>query len=77
MLLLIAFAIGTLVSCWIWSDARVTTKCLITLLYVASWGALYIPFHSLYLFPLLQCGFILIVGGMTFGVDWLTHRHWP
>jgi hypothetical protein len=31
MYLLIAFAFGTLVCCWIWGEARIFTKCVITL----------------------------------------------
>lgn len=70
-LLLIVFTFGVLVGCWVWGDMRIQWKCLITLVYITSWGLAYIPFHSLYLFPLAQVAFALGVGGWSFGIDWL------
>lgn len=76
MILLIIFAFGVLVSCWIWADVMIRTKCIFTVLYLATWGLAYIPFHSLYLFPLSQAAFAIIVGGVTFGIDWLMKDIW-
>jgi hypothetical protein len=74
MILLIVFALGSLVCCWVWGDLGTRAKFALSALYVASWGLLFIPFHSLYLFPLAQCAFAVVVGGMTSGIGWLMHR---
>jgi len=71
MVFLIVFALGSLVCCSVWGDVSTRAKCILWVLYVASWGLLLIPFHSRYLFPLSQCAFAIGVGGMTFGIDWL------
>jgi hypothetical protein len=76
MTLLIVFAFGSLVCCWIWGDVSTRTKCALSMLYIPSWGLLFIPFHAVYLFPLTQCVFAILVGGMTFGVDWIMRNAW-
>jgi hypothetical protein len=50
---------------------RVITKCILTILYAATWGLAYIPFHGLYLFPLSQAAAAILFGGLAFGIDWL------
>lgn len=76
MLILIVFAGGSLVCCWIWGDLGINTKCLLTAIYAAIWGTLWVPSLGIYLFPAGQCLFAIVVGGMTFGVDWLTRDGW-
>lgn len=77
MIFLIVIAAGCLVCCWIWGDLRIATKCILTVLYAATWGLAYIPFHGLYLFPLSQAALAIVLGGMTFGIDWLMKGIWP
>jgi hypothetical protein len=77
MVLLAVFALGSLVCCWMWGDVSLRTKDLLTVPCVASWGSLFIPSHSGYLFPLAQCLFAIVVGGMTFEMDWLMRDAWP
>ena len=76
MIPLLVIALGAVICCWIWSDARLPAKCTITALYLATWGFVFIPFHGLYLFPLGQCivGTVAVV--MTVGFEWLTHSNW-
>jgi hypothetical protein len=76
MIFLTVFALGGLVCCWVWGDASGRTKGALTAVYVATWGLLLIPYHSLYLFPIAQCLFAVVVWGMTFGVDWLMRNAW-
>lgn len=78
MIVLIVFALSSLVCCWVWSDVTVRTKCVFSGLYFASWLLLLIPFHALYLFPLAQFTLAFVIGGVTFGIDWLMRdaHHW-
>jgi hypothetical protein len=76
MIFLVVFALAGLVCYWIWGDASGRTKGVLTALYAASWGLLFIPYHGGYLFPLAQCAFAIAFGGMTFGIDWLMQRAW-
>jgi hypothetical protein len=69
MILLCVVAGGSLVACWIWGDLRVRTKCLFTVLYSASWGLCLLS--SLAAFVIAQCLLSILVGGTTFGLDWL------
>jgi hypothetical protein len=71
MLAFLIFNVVTLVACWIWGDWSNRTKCLLTALYLGTWPLLWIPFHAVYLFPIAQCAFAIVVGGMTFGLNWL------
>jgi hypothetical protein len=70
------FALGGLVCCWIWSDVSTTIKCVLSVLYAASWGLLFCPEPFRYIFPLSQAGFAILFGGITFGIDWLMRDGW-
>jgi hypothetical protein len=59
-----------LIACWWIGDVGLTTKIILTAIYLASFGLLFIPNWS-FLFIVVQCIFILIVGAMTFGTSWL------
>lgn len=76
MIFLVVFALGSLIACWIWSEVNVSTKIILTLLYVSSWGCLFIPFHARYLFPLAQSLLAVLFGAMAFGIDWLMKDVW-
>lgn len=71
MILLGVVAAGCIVFCWLWGDLRPRTKLALTLLYAVCWTPLLVPIHRLWLFPLAQCLVILVVGGATFGLEWL------
>jgi hypothetical protein len=57
MILVIVFAVAGLGSCWIWSDISVRAKAVFTVLYIASWGFVFVPVHAIWLFPLSQSAF--------------------
>ncbi len=76
MLMLIVFAVGTLVCCWVWGDQSLRAKGATTALYVASWGLLLAPSPYHLSFALAQALFAIVVGGMTFGVDWIMRDSW-
>jgi hypothetical protein len=75
-ILLYVITLGSLVFCWIWGDLRIITKLMLTVAYLATWGLTYVPFHGLYLFPLSQAALAILIGGMTFGIDWLMKGVW-
>jgi hypothetical protein len=67
------FGLVVLIFCWANGDVQLTTKIVFTLLYLASFGLIFIPNMS-YLFIVAQCGFIAMVGATTFGLDWLSRN---
>jgi hypothetical protein len=73
--LIVVFSLVVLVFCWAYGDVQPLTKVIFTLLYVASVGLLFIPEHG-YLFIVAHCALIAVVGGATFGLDWLTKDRW-
>ena len=76
MVLLIVFAVGGLVGCWVWGDATARTKGVLTALYLASWGLLLVPVYGSSLFPVAQCAFAIMFCAMAFGIDWLMRDAW-
>jgi hypothetical protein len=76
MLLLIIFALGTLICAWIWGDTSFRTNCILTAIFAASWGSLWIPEYGRIVFPLSQAIFAIVVGAMTFGIDWIMRDAW-
>jgi hypothetical protein len=71
VIFLIVLGFFCFVSSWLVSDLSFRTKCIFTIFYLSIWGALYWPFFSVWLFPLAQGLYIIVVGGATFGVDYL------
>ncbi len=60
-----------LVCVWIFGDAELSTKVLLTMLYLASWALLlWSPGVMFATHSLLS----IILGAMAFGVDWLNQR---
>jgi hypothetical protein len=66
-------ALAVLIGCWWVGDISVMTKLIATVLFVASFALLLIPNYG-FLFTVFHCVFVIVVGGMTFGLDWLTRR---
>jgi hypothetical protein len=76
--MLVVFARGVLVYCWVWGDRSPRTNLALTALYVASWGLVFLPRPSSTAFAIAQALFAIVVGGMMFGVDWIMQdaHHW-
>jgi hypothetical protein len=63
-----------LVGCmWIVGDMEFRTKAILTLLYLASFGLMFVPERS-YLFLVSQCILAAVIGFKTFGADFLSRR---
>jgi hypothetical protein len=58
------------IACWWVGDLRWTTKIAYTVLYLASFGLLFLPKYGA-LFIVAQCVLIAVIGAATFGLDWL------
>jgi hypothetical protein len=67
---ILVFGLVVLIACWVVGDQQFSTKVILTLLYVASFALLLSP-DSSFLFIAAQCLLIIIIGGATFGTDWL------
>ena len=76
MLLLMVFAAGSLVCCWIWGDVSNRTKWIFSAIYVVTWSMVFLPPPYNSYFALAQCGFVILVAGVTFGIDWLMRDAW-
>jgi hypothetical protein len=72
MLFVLILSFATLFCCWLWADVSFRTKCILTTIYAASWASLFIPDYGPILFPLSQIAMVIVVGAMTFGIDWLS-----
>jgi hypothetical protein len=64
-----------LVCCWIVGDQSLVTKLIFTGLTVVSFGLCLIPDVGGWLAMAAQAILALVVGGTTFGADWLKRRH--
>jgi hypothetical protein len=73
MLFIAVFGLAVLIACWWTGDLRWTTKVVFTLLFLASFGLLFIRGYVA-LFVVVQCAFIAVAGAATFGLDWLTRN---
>jgi hypothetical protein len=73
MVFLLGFVLCCVVACWWVGDLSLSTKAGFSALYLASWGLFFLPDHR-YLFILAQCLLAIIIGGATFGFDWLMQR---
>lgn len=74
MFLVLILAPATLICCWLWGDVSLRAKLLLTAIYGAIWASILIPDYGAILFPLGQIAFIIVVGSMTFGMEWLSRR---
>jgi cell division protein FtsX len=64
------FGMAVLIGCWFVGDVQLSSKIMFTLLYLASFGLLFVPNYG-YLFVVAQCLLIAVIGGASFGLDWL------
>jgi hypothetical protein len=64
------FALATLICCWWMGDVSIRTKIVFTVLYLASFGLLFVPAA----FIVTQCLFVAIFGVAAFGMDFLNRR---
>ena len=71
MLFTTIFNLVILVCCWLWGDVRWWTKLLFTLLTLGVWALI---FWSPAAVIVAQCVLIVVIGVMTFGIDFLTRR---
>ncbi len=56
---------------WIVGDQRTLTKIILTAIYVSSWFLVYVGFWAV---SAVQAIFCIVVGTMTFGIDWMMRR---
>jgi hypothetical protein len=68
-----ALAFMALLACWVMGEQRPLTKAIFTLLFLASCVPMLFKDYD-YLSLVALCVFVVIVGGSTFGLDWLTQR---
>jgi hypothetical protein len=73
MLFVALLGLAVLIGCWWVGDVTLLTKVIATLLFLASFALLFVPNYG-FLFTVFQCVFIIVVGGLTFGLDWLTRQ---
>ena len=71
----LVFALVVVILCWWMGDLGFRTKVILTLLYGASFGLLLVK-DAPYLFWVAQCALVAVIGGATFGVDWLRGRRY-
>ena len=62
------------VCCWLVGDLEIRTKLILTLLYLASWGLLLIPSVGGYFVIAAQALLSIVLGWMTFGVEFFGGR---
>jgi hypothetical protein len=72
---IVFFSLAVLIGCWWVGDVQLSTKIVFTLLYLASFGLVFVPNYA-YLFIVAQCVLIAVIGGASFGLDWLTRKKW-
>ena len=69
--------LALLVCCWWVGDLTVRTKLILTALYVGHFGLLLVPLFAPgygFLYLVAKPVLIALIGGMTFGWEWLTRR---
>jgi hypothetical protein len=67
-------AVLVLLACWFTGEQSPITKAIFTLLYLACFIPMLINKDYDWIGILGQCIFLVIVGGSTFGVEWLGRR---
>jgi hypothetical protein len=68
------FAFVCLAGCWLVGEQSLSTKVVFTVLYLATFGLLLLPQQD-HLFVVAQCFHVVVIGGSTFGTNWLMRRH--
>jgi hypothetical protein len=78
MLLVMVFALGGLISCWIWGDTSVRANLVLTAIYASTWAILLAPPPYNSTFVLAQALFAIVACGLAFGIDWIMRdaHHW-
>ena len=71
--MVIIFAFVLCICCWWLGDVSFRTKAVLTLLYLASFGLIFVREQS-YLFVIAQCIWVAIFGVVAFGIDYLNRR---
>ena len=67
-------ALGALIACWIRTETTTRTNLILSVLYLASCGLLFVRGYE-FLFWAAQCLLAIVNGWAAFGVDWLIRRH--
>jgi hypothetical protein len=70
-LVVIVLALVLLVCCWIVGDMEVRTKLILTLLYILSWGLIFLGGFAVTGAQALLC---IVLGLMTFGPGFFSRR---
>jgi hypothetical protein len=68
------FALVLLGACWYMGEVSLLTRILFTLIYLASWGLLFLPEYAGAAFIVAQCVLIVVFGVATFGIGFLNRR---
>jgi hypothetical protein len=78
MILVMVFALGGLISCWIWADMSARANLALTVTYAATWAILLAPPPYDSGFVLAQALFAIVACGLAFGIDWIMRDgyHW-
>lgn len=71
--MLLIFSLVVLGACWWVGDQTFRTKVIFTVLFLASFTLPYLPALSVLFIP-AQCALIVLIGGSTFGAEWLRRR---
>ena len=71
-LFVLVMAFGLLICNWWVGEQETHTKLIVTAVYVASW--LPILFIGLWAVIAIQALIVIVVGMMTFGIDWMMRR---
>jgi hypothetical protein len=64
-----------LVFCWIWGDQSVMTKLIFTGLAAATFALCFFGEAGFWLRVAAQAILAMVIGGSTFGTEWLSRRH--
>jgi hypothetical protein len=74
-LFVLIFLLVVLVFCWIWGDQQLVTKLIFTGLTVATFALCLLGETGYWFRVAAQAILALVIGGSTFGADWLKRRH--
>jgi hypothetical protein len=74
-LIVLVLLLVVLVFCWIVGEQSLVTKLIFTGLTVLSFGLCLLGDVGLWLALAAQAILALVIGGTTFGADWLSRRH--
>jgi hypothetical protein len=62
------------VCCWIWGDQNVVTKLIFTGLVIVSFGLCFLGETGNWIRLAMQAILVIVIGGSTFGSEWLSRR---